>query len=314
MWSPAGHSSPSPPIPVESRYWTLPADQLLARLDTTPGGLSTAEAVRRLSELAPPGVAAGDRYRKTLRLLFRQFASPLVLILLLGAGLSLLLQNWIDAVIMLTVLLATGLVGFVQEFRASRAVEALETRLALKARVLRDGQPASVMARDVVPGDIVELSAGDLIPADGLVLQATDFLVTEAALTGESLPVEKEPGVLTADAGLADRSNAVFAGTSVRSGMARVVVVLTGGGTVLGAVEEDEGAGAALVSLGNGAPGAGLRNAGANQHWLADTVGGGRPAAGRCLLPRLADHGGLARVVGQDGGLATLDLDLNEPC
>ncbi len=217
-------------------YWTLPATELLSRLRSSLQGLGSAEAAQRLAALAGPDHAAGDRYRAALRLLLRQFTSPLILILLLGAVLSLILQNWIDAVIMLTVLLATGLVGFVQEFRASRAVEALQTRLALRARVLRDGQPASIMARDVVPGDIVELSAGDLIPADGLVLEATDFLVTEAALTGESLPVEKAPGVLPQDAGLAERSNSVFAGTSVRSGMARVLVALTSARTELGGI------------------------------------------------------------------------------
>ena len=217
-------------------YWAMTAPALLSMLGSSEHGLGSDEAETRFRQLAGPSQGVGHGYRKALLLLFRQFMSPLVLILLLGAALSLLLQNWIDALIMLTVLLATGLVGFVQEFRASKAVEALETRLALKARVLRDGQVIAVAAREVVPGDIIELSAGDMIPADGLVLQATDFLVTEAALTGESLPVEKSPGVLAPEAALAERSNAVFAGTSVRSGMARVIVALTGAETELGGI------------------------------------------------------------------------------
>lgn len=217
-------------------YWSRPAVDLLRELDSTVSGLSAGEAARRLVQVAGRRRREDGDLRKTFRLLLRQFMSPLVLILLLGAVLSLLLQNYIDALIMLSVLLATGLVGFVQEFRASQAVAALETRLALKARVMRDGRPETVAASEVVPGDVVELSAGDLIPADGLVLEATDFLVTEAALTGESLPVEKSPGVLAADASLAERSNSVFAGTSVRSGMARVLVVLTGEHTELGGI------------------------------------------------------------------------------
>ncbi len=224
------------PRRVGTPYWSLPSDQLFAQFHSSADGLGGAEAAQRLSEQQGRGRKGNSQLRKTLLLLMRQFSSPLVLILLLGAGLSLVLQNWIDAAIMLTVLIATGLVGFVQEFSASRAVEALETRLALKARVRRDGAALMVTASEVVPGDVVELSAGDLIPADGVVLQATDFLVTEAALTGESLPVEKEPGVVAADAALAQRSNAVFAGTSVRSGMARVLVTVTGEGTELGGI------------------------------------------------------------------------------
>ncbi|WP_374332262.1 magnesium-translocating P-type ATPase [Aestuariivirga sp.] len=223
--------------PADRRaYWAMTPAALLLQLGSSEGGLGSEEAGNRLRQLAGAAQGAWSGYRKALLLLLRQFMSPLILILLLGAALSLLLRNWIDALIMLTVLIATGLVGFVQEFRASRAVEALETRLALKARVLRDGQVTAIAAREVVPGDIVELSAGDLIPADGMVLAATDFLVTEAALTGESLPVEKSPGVLPPEAALAERSNAVFAGTSVRSGMARVIVASTGAGTELGGI------------------------------------------------------------------------------
>lgn len=233
--------TPLPPPPQTGEdaagYWAQPADQVIARLATSPtAGLSSEEAARRLALEAAATRRGPGSLQALSRLLLRQFASPLVLILMLGAVLSLILRNWIDALIMLAVLLATGLVGFVQEFRASRAVAALESRLALQARVLRGGAVVSVPARQVVPGDVVELAAGDLIPADGLVLTATDFLVTEAALTGESLPVEKSPGLAPADAGLAERSNSVFAGTSVRSGMARVLVAVTGAATELGGI------------------------------------------------------------------------------
>ena len=112
----------------------------------------------------------------------------------------------------------------------------LRKRLALTVRVRRDGALQTVEALQLVPGDIVLLSAGNLIPADGLVLEARDFLVTEASLTGESFPVEKQPGVLSADTPIAQRTNAVFLGTSVRSGTATVLVVHTGEHTAFGAI------------------------------------------------------------------------------
>ncbi len=115
-----------------------------------------------------------------------------------------------------------------QEVRASNAVAQLRKRLALTAKVLRGATPRLVPTRELVPGNIVELSAGNLVPADGVVLEARDFLVSEASLTGESFPVEKQPGVLPAGTAIARRTNTVYLGTSVRSGTARVLVVHTG--------------------------------------------------------------------------------------
>lgn len=146
------------------------------------------------------------------RLLLRQFESPLVLILAFAAAISLVLQQWTDAAIILAIVLGSSLLSFFQEYRASAAVADLKKRLALTCRVVRDGADQAVPVISVVPGDLILLSAGNLIPADGLVIEAQDFLVSEASMTGESFPVEKRPGVVSADAPIAARTNAVFLG------------------------------------------------------------------------------------------------------
>ena len=128
-------------------------------------------------------------------------------------------------------MLASCVLSFTQEYGASRATEALKQRISRKAIVLRDGVECSVAAEDIVPGDLIRLSAGNLIPADGIILDARDFNVSEAVLTGETFPVVKAPGRSAPEASVAQRSNAVFTGTSVRSGTATVLAVATGART-----------------------------------------------------------------------------------
>jgi Mg2+-importing ATPase len=216
-------------------FWSNPAEAVLASLRSTPAGLSTTEAAARLARHGPNRVAQGAD-QQAARLLLRQVESPLVLILIFGASVSLVLSEWVDAAIVLAVVLGSVITGFLQEFRAARAVQALRQRLALRVKAMRDGQAASVPAEALVPGDVVLLAAGNLVPADGLLLEARDFLVSEAGLTGESFPVEKQPGVVPPGAAVAARSNAVFMGASVRSGTARMLVVTTGGETEFGAI------------------------------------------------------------------------------
>ena len=183
-------------------YWSRAAGTLIAELGTTEQGLGNAEAQTRLARAARNALPA-DSAAAPARLLLRQFASPLVLILVFGAALSIALGEWVDASIILGIVLGSTLLGFSQEYRASLAVSELRRRLALTARVRRDAALQTIPASHVVPGDVVLLSAGNLVPADGVVLEARDFLVTEAALTGESFPVEKHLGVVPADAPIA---------------------------------------------------------------------------------------------------------------
>jgi Mg2+-importing ATPase len=219
----------------ESAYWSRDPLELMAALGTGTQGLSAAEAAERLRRLGANTVE--DQPRLTaLRLLLRQFESPLVLILVFGAAISLILRDWVDASIILVIVLGSTLLGFVQEYRASAAVVALRRRLALTVQVMRDGAVRTVAASAIVPGDVIQLSAGNLVPADGVVLEAKDFLVTEASLTGESFPVEKSPEVVAPATPLAGRTNCVFLGTSVRSGTATVLVMKTGRDTAFGAV------------------------------------------------------------------------------
>jgi Mg2+-importing ATPase len=161
----------------------------------------------------------------------RQFRSPLILILIFAAIVSGVVGEGSEAVIIGIIVLASCLLSFTQQYGASRAMQALTARIAPKAMVLRDGQETPLAVAQIVPGDIVRLSAGNLIPADGVLLETRDFNVSEAALTGETFPVVKSAGVSAPDAQIGRRMNAVFTGTSVRSGTATMVVVKTGGET-----------------------------------------------------------------------------------
>lgn len=217
----------------EPPYWSRDPVELTIALESGPGGLSSDRAAAQLALIGPNSVEDTSRL-SSFRLLLRQFESPLVLILAFAAAISLVLQQWVDAAIILAIVLGSSFLSFFQEYRASTAVEELKKRLALMCRVIRDGVERTVPVSAVVPGDLILLSAGNMIPADGLVLEAADFLVSEASMTGESFPVEKRPGLISPDAPIAARTNAVFLGASVRSGTAKVLAVNTGRQTEFG--------------------------------------------------------------------------------
>ena len=194
-------------------YWSQDAAAVSAALGSGPGGLSSERAAAQLHLVGPNSVEEAS-HLSALRLLLRQFESPLVLILIFAAVISLVLQQWVDSAIILVIVLASTLLGFFQEYRASAAVEELKRRLALTCRVMRDGIERTVPVSTIVPGDLILLSAGNLIPADGLVVEAEDFLVSEASMTGEFFPVEKHPGTVKPDAALSalatSRSQRIF--------------------------------------------------------------------------------------------------------
>jgi Mg2+-importing ATPase len=200
-------------------------------------GLSQHEASHRLMRNGPNALAF-KKQTTGLSLLVSQFKNPLVLILLLACVISLMAAEWVDAGVVLAIVLGSTLLGFAQEYIAGNAIEKLRAKVTLHASVLRDGQTKTLPASRVVQGDVVLLSAGSLIPADGIVLQAKDLYVNQAVLTGETFPVEKRLGVVTEKASLAERSNCVFMGTSVSSGSARMLVVQTGKATVFGQIAD----------------------------------------------------------------------------
>ena len=224
----------TPPIPATA-YWTQAPSVLMTDLGSGPQGLTVAQAATLLAKHGTNTMAGAQRH-SGVRLALRQFESPLVLILIFAAVISLGLRQWVDATIILVIVLGSAVLSFTQEYRASVAVEGLKQRLALTARVVRGGAETVTKVDQIVPGDIVLLSAGNLIPADGLVITAQDFLVSQSALTGESFPVEKRPGVVAADAPIAARTNAVFLGASVQSGMAQILVARTGQQTEFGGI------------------------------------------------------------------------------
>ena len=173
-----------------------------------------------------------------MRLFVQQFKSPLVLILVFAALVSVLTRDWVDASIVLAIVLASAALSFQQEYRAGRAIEKLLARVAPSARVLRDGHAVVVPAVDVVPGDVLLLSAGSLIAADARVIDADDFFVNQAVMTGETFPVEKQTGPVDASATNTERTNVVFMGTNVRSGTGRALVFACGAQTEYGAIAD----------------------------------------------------------------------------
>lgn len=216
-------------------YWSIPAEALLAQLDTRISGLSSEGARARLDDVGANAIRAG-RGASALTAFARQFRSPLVLILIFVAVVSGIVGEGSEAVIIGVIVLASCVLSFTQEYGASRAMQALTARIARKALVLRDGREALLPVEAIVPGDIVRLSAGNLVPADGILLETRDFNVSEAALTGETFPVVKTSGVCPPQARIGQRTNTAFTGTSVRSGTATMAVVKTGGKTEFAAI------------------------------------------------------------------------------
>ncbi|WP_199720590.1 magnesium-translocating P-type ATPase [Stagnimonas aquatica] len=220
---------------VPEAYWSLSAERLIADLDSEPQGLADAEAARRLARDGANRLVT-TRQATALGLFLSQFKSPLVLILIAASLISLAAAEWIDASVVLVIVLGSTLLGFTQEYVAGNMIDKLRSKVTIHSSVLRDGQPQTLPSSQVAQGDVLLLSAGSLIPADGVVLAAKDLYVDQAVLTGETFPVEKQPGPTLAQAGLAERGNCVYMGTNVRSGTARVLIVRTGKATVFGQI------------------------------------------------------------------------------
>ncbi len=195
-------------------------DEALRFLEAEGTGLSGAEAARRLSELGPNRLPAPPKRSAILRFL-AHFHNVLIYVLIASAVVTAVLQHWVDTVVILAVVLANAVIGFVQEGRAEQAMDAIRGMLAPHSSVLRDGRRQSVGAADLVPGDIVLVEAGDRVPADLRLLEARSLKVEEAVLTGESVPVDKGTAPVAQEVALGDRTSMLFSGTLVAAGAGR---------------------------------------------------------------------------------------------
>jgi Ca2+-transporting ATPase len=217
---------------------TLDIADDLERLRSSKGGLSTAEAERRRAEYGPNALQAAPTV-SPWSLLAAQFKNVLIVILLAATALSALLGHGVEAIAITVIVLFAVLLGFVQEYRAERAMAALRAMAAPTATALRDGDEAEIPAEHLVPGDVILLAAGDRVPADGRLFEAASLAVQEAALTGESVPVAKHTAALAdPQLPLGDRRNMVFAGTSVATGRGRALVTGTGMATEFGRIAQ----------------------------------------------------------------------------
>ncbi|MBS0603837.1 MAG: magnesium-translocating P-type ATPase [Verrucomicrobia bacterium] len=218
-------------------FWHLGEKELLEKLRSTSGGLSHAEAAHRLKKVGRNLLASKAKH--TLFSLFiSQFKSPLILLLIAAAILSLSLRDKTDALIILLIVFASGILSFFQEKGAVRAVEKLVALVKVRAMVLREGKNCEIDLEEVVPGDIVLLSAGDIVPGDCRILESRDCYANEATLTGETFHIEKKEGIVAAATPLRDRSNALFMGSNIVSGTAKALVIYTGKSTEFGKVSE----------------------------------------------------------------------------
>lgn len=220
-----------------SPVWhTLTTEESFESLESSPSGLSSEEVARRQEEFGPNELQAQARV-SPWTILLEQFKNVLIIILLLATALSAFLGHGVEAIAITVIVLFAVILGFIQEFRAERAIEALREMAAPSATVIRDGRDQRVPARELVPGDLVVLSTGDKVPADARLTEAVNLQTVEAALTGESAPVEKHSNALPEEAlPTGDQRNMAFAGTAVTYGRGRALIVATGMSTEFGKI------------------------------------------------------------------------------
>ncbi len=226
---------------TKGNWHELPRDEIFEILDTGFCGISAEDAAQRLEEYGPNVVESGDKISK-LDILWAQLKSPLVLVLVVAAIISLIAGKNADAIVIAVVILVNTLIGFFQEYRAEEALEALMSQAAPEADVVRrmdggeDCIDVSIPASEVVPGDIILLDAGDKVPADARLIEAANLDVEEAMLTGESTSVRKQVERLEGYLPIADRTNLVYGGTIITNGRARAVVYATGAQSEMGKI------------------------------------------------------------------------------
>jgi Mg2+-importing ATPase len=222
---------------VEKPFWSVPSSELFEQLQTTPTGLANDEVQRRLSSY---GFNRLQEKKKAdaITLFLNQFRSPLVLILLFAAILSIFLQDPISATIILVIVFVSSILGFWQERGATDAVKKLLSIVQINTTAVRNGEPSQIPLEQIVPGDVVILTAGNMVPGDCTLIEGRDLFLDEATLTGETYPAEKSVGVLAPDAPLSARSNTLFMGTHVVSGTGKALVVTTGKKTEFGKISE----------------------------------------------------------------------------
>ena len=219
-------------------WHSIAADEALELLGSNPrSGLAAGDISRRLAEFGRNRLPEGSRKGPLQRFLL-QLNNVLVYVLL-GAGfIKLMLGVWVDAAIIFGVVVINSLLGFIQEGKAEKALDAIRNMLSGEARSLRDGQVRIVPSDDLVPGDIVLLESGDKVPADIRLIEVKNLRTDEAALTGESLPIDKTTAAVSRKATVGDRQGMAFSGTLVTSGRGTGVVVATGTGTELGRINQ----------------------------------------------------------------------------
>lgn len=218
-------------------WHTISIDEALARVDSRQEGLSS-DLIPTRQQQYGENTLPREHVDGWVRLLLRQFSSPMIVILLVAAGMSALLHEYVDVGVILAAVVLNTAIGFIQEYRANKTMEELRSLVQPHAIVLRDHKEVEIRASEIVPGDILILHLGDRVTADARLIEVVDFMVNESALTGESMPVQKQVEVVQEETDLAERKNMLFAGTNVVGGRAKAVVVATGIQTELGRIAQ----------------------------------------------------------------------------
>ena len=216
-------------------FYSRTEKEVLLGLNTSTAGLASKEAAQRLKKYGPNELKEKKKI-SAFSIFLGQFKSFIVYILIAAVILSILLQEYIDAAVIAAILVINAILGFTQEYKAEKSLEALKKLVSLKAKVIRDGKEAMILASELVPGDIIILDEGAKVPADSRLLESYSLSANESTLTGESVPVKKLIDIINKKAQVADQKNMVFSGTSIISGIGKAVVAATGENTEIGKI------------------------------------------------------------------------------
>lgn len=220
---------------TQQDWHSLEIEDVLVSLKSNLQGLSSGEAALRLSQFGPNELEK-EKGTAVLQIFLSQFKSFLIIILLVAVVISFAIGERLDALMIFLIVLFAGILGFFQEYKAERAMQALKKMAALTSSVIRDGLEKDIPAVELVPGDLVLLKTGDRVPADCRVTESRNLQIDEASLTGESVPVEKITKIFTADTGMGDRRNMTYAGTAVTYGRGKGIITSTGMHTEFGKI------------------------------------------------------------------------------